>query len=83
MNMKPTNPCIECDTNWCRAQSEGKKCPAMFYEKPRPHGEWIYKDGKIYCSSCGGESGHDSYGDCEESDFCPNCGAKMKEGGEK
>ena len=50
-------------------------------EQKRPHGEWVARrnptTGQIYCSVCGSESSHDSYGDCEETDFCPNCGASM------
>lgn len=85
MNMKTTNPCIECDTNWCRAQSEGKKCPAMFYVKPRPHGKWLYvhplqeDDGGAYmCSVC-------RTGDWNirgDENFCPNCGSDNRKRGE-
>ena len=53
----------------------------LFYEDKadRPQGEWIYIDepiignpyGRYKCSKCNLEEPF-------ESDFCPNCGAKMK-----
>lgn len=64
------NPCIECGTNCCLAQMEGKECKAMNYEA-RPHGEWIYKDMKgQFCSVCDKQS-------VWKFAFCPNCGASM------
>ena len=51
-------------------------------EEPRAEGEWITnKDGYSHCSECGFSFGCIA---CphEETDFCPNCGAKM-DGGKK
>ena len=52
-------------------------------DKIDKQGEWRARrnptTGQIYCSVCGSESSHDSYGDCEETDFCPNCGTPMTE----
>ena len=52
----------------------------------RPHGEWIFvhplqedDDGAYMCSVC-------NTGDwylCGNENFCPNCGADMREGDEK
>ena len=49
--------------------------------EPVKHGEWITdKDGYSVCSECGF-----SFGciECphEETDFCPNCGARLDKGG--
>ena len=50
----------------------------------RPHGEWIVQRNKqglhIYsvCSNC-----NVPYLDTDFPNFCPNCGARMKEGDEK
>lgn len=84
------NPCIECGTNCCLAQMEGKECKAMNYEA-RPHGEW-YKTPNpnhspfdstsevIYmCSQCAYSSGERI---AETWHFCPNCGASMVKEGE-
>lgn len=58
----------------------------------RPHGEWIDKDygiGKCWatCSECGestnGEAQDHGFGyDYSFPNFCPNCGADMREEGE-
>ena len=50
------------------------------YEPERPHGEWIYKGGKYWCSSCGEKAIYHSH--VKEplphlTNFCPNCGASM------
>ena len=34
------------------------------------HGEWIIQDGKVVCSEC--------FEPNLETNFCPNCGAKME-----
>ena len=44
---------------------------------PVVHGEWIHKNGEMYCSVCGGEALMDEV--YYESPYCPDCGAKMKE----
>ena len=47
---------------------------------PVVHGEWIHKNGELYCSVCGGEALMDEV--YYESPYCPDCGAKM-DGGNK
>lgn len=47
---------------------------------PVRHGEWIHKNGEMYCSVCGGEALMDEV--YYESPYCPDCGAKM-DGGNK
>lgn len=43
----------------------------------RPHGEWIEKNSHTYiCDHCGFEQA--IYGNLDEYNYCPNCGAKMK-----
>ena len=45
--------------------------------EPRPHGEWIYKDMKgQFCSVCDKQS-------VWKFNFCPNCGADMRKGGDE
>jgi len=53
-------------------------------EEDHKHGHWVYGtclDGSRYChcSECDESAGYDYYGNHEESDFCPNCGAEMDE----
>lgn len=47
---------------------------------PVIHGEWIHKNGEMYCSVCGSEALMDEV--YYESPYCPDCGAKM-DGGNK
>ena len=47
---------------------------------PVRHGEWIHKNGEMYCSVCGGEALMDEV--YYKSPYCPDCGAKM-DGGKK
>ena len=44
------------------------------------HGEWLHKNGEMYCSICGSEALMDEV--YYQSPHCPNCGAKM-DGGQK
>lgn len=52
-------------------------------EPERPRGEWIRKDGKIYCSVCGESicdfipNPKDAVGLILSNKFCPKCGASM------
>ena len=51
----------------------------------RPHGRWFHQtcqDGsdRCYCSECGLPAKYDNYGNYEESEWCPSCGAQMDEG---
>lgn len=45
----------------------------------RPKGEWIVKGQDIYCSVCNQESAFNEFGASKFSNFCPNCGADMRE----
>ena len=47
---------------------------------PVIHGEWIHKNGEMYCSVCGSEALMDEV--YYESSYCPNCGARMDGGNE-
>ena len=52
----------------------------------RPHGEWIYKGGKYWCSSCGEKAIYHSH--VKEplphlTNYCPNCGASMEKEDDK
>ncbi len=47
----------------------------------RPNGEQIVKGQDIYCSICNQESAYNAFGASKFSNFCPNCGAKMRKGG--
>ena len=49
-------------------------------EPDRPHGEWVEKSKfDRLCKNCGQQH----IGDKRFANFCPNCGARMKEGDEK
>ena len=45
---------------------------------PVVHGEWIHKNGEMYCSVCGDEALMDEI--YYESAYCPNCGVRMDGG---
>ena len=69
---------------------EGKVFQSMINDAPtvqadRPHGEWeVCEDGDgIYgvCSICGCDADFSHYG--VPFDFCPNCGADMRGGGDE
>ena len=42
------------------------------------HGEWVRKNGEMYCSECGGEALMDEV--YYKSPYCPKCGAKIDGG---
>ena len=44
---------------------------------PVRHGRWVNESFYTYCSVCGNMAIYDKYGQEVESDYCPNCGAKM------
>ena len=48
--------------------------------EPVRHGRWINENFYTHCSACGKMAIYDKYGQEFESDFCPNCGAKMDGG---
>ena len=45
---------------------------------PVVYGEWIHKNGEMYCSVCGGEALMDEV--YYKSPYCPDCGARMDGG---
>ena len=47
--------------------------------EPVRRGKWKVKGQDIYCSVCDGESAYNPFGASKFSNYCPNCGAKMKE----
>ena len=73
---------------WCNDDcvNLAKKLYAVGYRK-QSEGEWITSDipqEKYVCSLCGGACWYyDCQGDVAKSRYCPNCGAKMKGGGEE
>jgi hypothetical protein len=48
---------------------KGKK---IYFEKKRPRGKWIIEHDWVHCFLCGHEQNYTS-------NFCPNCGADMRE----
>ena len=44
---------------------------------PVRHGRWINENFYTRCSVCGNMAIYDKYGQEVESDYCPNCGARM------
>ena len=45
-------------------------------------GEWGFDGMSWTCSECGEYAPVDKYGQTRHTDYCPNCGAKMKGGAE-
>lgn len=77
--------CDKCIHNKVCLLSKSRAACELFDES-RPHGEWIYKNGKYWCSSCGDKAIYHSHIQAplpHLTNFCPNCGARMKEGDEK
>ena len=84
--------CIECIhhnicSDWARECYNGDTCFPYEAEKnlcvwyePVRHGEWLHKNGEMYCSVCGGEALVDEV--YYQSPYCPECGTKM-DGGNK
>ena len=46
---------------------------------PVRHGRWVNESFYTHCSVCGNMAIYDKYGQEVESDYCPNCGARMDE----
>ncbi len=44
---------------------------------PVRHGRWVNENFYTRCSVCGKMAIYDKYGQEVESDYCPNCGARM------
>ena len=65
---------------WVKAQTHLMRLPSA--QPERKKGEWIDQDDGAYypveCSECRKIPLFDVYGDYILSNFCPNCGAKMK-----
>ena len=59
--------------------------PCGYYEQKRPHGEWIdlsdgWQEGTFMCSSCQMEFVLlEGTPEDNEYNFCPNCGADMRQ----
>lgn len=79
------NTCIHCHVCHAVAECTNTLYPCNDYEEKRPRGEWkqvTAKDGEYYCyhkcTNCGQtiESGFDNP---PIFNFCPNCGADMRE----
>ena len=53
-----------------------KTAPAADVQ-PVKHGRWINENFCTRCSACGHMTIYDKYSREVESDYCPNCGARM------
>lgn len=57
--------------------------PTIDPESLRPHGKWIMRGGKRYCSHCGERAcvtrDMEDFWYTVGTKFCPNCGAMMEE----
>ena len=49
--------------------------------KTARQGRWVVRGQEIYCSECNEESLYNPFGASKFSDFCPYCGADMRDGG--
>ena len=75
--------CKECDKE-CLYYQIATALIAKDYRK-QSEGEWIFEHefyGKMLCSNCKQEALVNENNEYVDSDFCPNCGAKMKGGAE-
>ena len=66
----------ECDCEWLWTIL----CVPAANVAPVRHGYWINENFYTHCSACGKMAIYDKYGQEFESDYCPNCGAKMDGG---
>ncbi len=66
----------ECDCEWLWTIL----CVPTADVAPVRHGYWINENFYTHCSACGKMAIYDKYGQEVESDYCPNCGAKMDGG---
>lgn len=80
------NQVVSCQHTGTRTQEYAEKILAVPAAdvKPVVRGRWVHPvpgDGEPYCSVCHSEAEYFlGYGTFEP-DFCPNCGADMREGG--
>lgn len=63
---------VQSGTNWCK--NTVLEAPAADVVEV-VHGEWVHKDGEMYCSACDNDAS--MYKLYYESPYCPHCGAKM------
>lgn len=71
------NPISACD-----ALKYAERAVEAGYSK-QSEGEWFFEHefyGRMLCSVCKGEALTNECSEYVDSDFCPNCGAKMKGG---
>lgn len=47
---------------------------------PVVHGRWEVRGQEVFCTNCDSESGHNAFGASVFSNYCPNCGAHMRDG---
>ena len=82
--------CDDCDSIGMSGYSDCWKKIAKKMTERAPiieaaHGSWVMRGGKLYCSECGKlalrDQDRDDWWYYVQSDFCPNCGADMREGG--
>ena len=77
--------CVGCEfenDEWCFTRFVINKLYNAGYRK-QSEGEWILEHefyGKMLCSNCKEEALVNECNEYVDSDFCPNCGAKMTKG---
>lgn len=76
-----SKPCSLCEVQApCRCQTDAELLNAEGYRK-QIVGEWIFEHesyGKMLCSNCKEEALVNDRNEYVDSDFCHNCGARMK-----
>lgn len=59
-----------------------REAPTLDYKDLIHQGEWVMRGGKLYCTHCGKKAGvardSEDFWYTKGTDFCPNCGARMK-----
>ena len=84
MGFAPTVPCPDSEAYAIKWRDEVTR--ALIGYRKQSEGEWEVSDipdEKYVCSVCGGACWYYDYrGELAKSRYCPNCGAKMKGGGE-
>jgi hypothetical protein len=73
------NPAVEANERCAQLLDAILEAPSADVA-PVVHGEWIHKNGEMYCSACGSEALMDEV--YYKSPYCPECGAIM-DGGNK
>lgn len=63
-------------SNYSNLWDEVDDMPAADVQ-PVKHGRWINENFCTRCSACGNMTIYDKYSREVESDYCPNCGARM------